>query len=125
MKRHERESAVLTGNLRAEGWSSIDLGTPYGGWYTHALSVDGSQGSIGILLYFAKLEGSMVTVSVQPWWPKQIVQCATSQTGSTRRQVSHISPRARMSVEAWQKACETIRGSASFESVWAIDLLIL
>jgi hypothetical protein len=46
------------------------------------------------------LLGSMLTVSVQLWFPKQIVQCSTSQLGSTFLQVSHIRPSARMSVQA-------------------------
>ncbi len=58
------------------------------------------QDSMGILRYFAILAGSMLTVSEQLWCPKQMVQCSTSQEGSTLRQVSHISPRARMSVQA-------------------------
>src|SRR5207245_2684293 len=70
------------------------------------------------------LLGSILTVSAQLCCPKQIVQCSTSQLGSTFLQVSHIRPNARMSVQAWQNLLETFSGLGSPTSSEAISLLI-
>src|SRR5437870_13827899 len=70
------------------------------------------------------LLGSILTVSAQLCCPKQIVQCSTSQLGSTFLQVSHIRPNARMSVQAWQNPLDTFSGLGSPTSAEAISLLI-
>lgn len=43
-----------------------------------------TQERMGIRRYFPRLLGSIVTSSEQLWFPKQIVQCSTSHSGSTR-----------------------------------------
>src|SRR5205807_8544290 len=70
------------------------------------------------------LLGSMVTNSEQLWFPKHIVQCSTSHVGSTLRQVSHIRPSARISVQAWHSFCETCSGLGFRDNIDAISLLM-
>src|SRR6266705_1662373 len=83
-----------------------------------------AQESTGIRLYFPMLLGSIVTNSEQLWFPKHIVQCSTSHVGSTFRQVSHIRPSARISVQAWHSFCDTARGFGFPVNIDARSLLI-
>src|SRR6266566_1925809 len=78
----------------------------------------------GMRLYFPILLGSILTNSEQLWFPKHIVQCSTSHVGSTLRQVSHIKPSARISVQAWHSFCDTASGLGFRVNIDAMSLLM-
>jgi len=80
---------------------------------------------MGIFRYFAMLAGSIDIASVHPWWPKHMVQCSTSQDLSTLRHVSHMRPKALMSVQAWQSLVDTSRGRGFRAIVWAMSFVMM